>query len=293
MWDVAHNAFSAFLSVHVGYAFVALALYISSFFAVGFRWNLFLNAMGAHTRLIETTLANLTSIFVNNVTPASRLGGEACRIFLIQSRERVSYKTATLSSLYDRLSEIPPVGFLVVLSLPTLRQLVIDLDRYRPMAIGAIVLVLIAVIVYRKLPRLRKAWQKLIIQLSTKSISGKTFLLGVGTSTFIWLEDLLRLFVIATAFGIHLNISQLATLVVFTIFGGLAPTIGGLGVIEGSLVAGLVLFGVNLEIAIAITALERAISYVFGACVGGIAFLALGGKKIVKAKSLSPGGKHP
>jgi uncharacterized membrane protein YbhN (UPF0104 family) len=62
--------------------------------------------------------------------------------------------------------------------------------------------------------------------------------------------------------------------------GGLVPTIGGLGVVEGGLTAALCLFGVELDKALAITALERGISYILATGVGGLVLLYVGGGEL-------------
>ena len=56
---------------------------------------------------------------------------------------------------------------------------------------------------------------------------------------------MIRLMVVSAALGVRLTIAQGAALTVFSIVGGLVPTVGGLGAIEGSLVTGLLLFGVS------------------------------------------------
>jgi len=54
--------------------------------------------------------------------------------------------------------------------------------------------------------------------------------------------------------------------VVVGVLGGFVPTVGGLGAVEGALVATLVLFGVPLDTAIAMTTVERGISYGSARC---------------------------
>jgi uncharacterized membrane protein YbhN (UPF0104 family) len=91
----------------------------------------------------------------------------------------------------------------------------------------------------------------------------------------------LRLIVVSAAAGTSLSIGQGCALAVLTILGGLAPTIGSLGGIEGSLMAGLLLFGVPAPTATAITVIERAITYVFSTAAGAAALIAIGGWDLV------------
>ena len=55
-----------------------------------------------------------------------------------------------------------------------------------------------------------------------------------------------------------LSPTQIATLSMLAMLGGVVPAIAGLGPVEGGLVAGLMAFGVDLPTAAAVTALERA-----------------------------------
>ena len=111
-------------------------------------------------------------------------------------------------------------------------------------------------------------------------IDRKKFLIAIGLALLIWGQDILRLMIVAAAFHTSLTLSQVSALAVSSLLMAVVPSIGGLGVIEGGMTALLYLFGFNLETAIAITALERAISYVIATGIGAIAAAALGGIKL-------------
>lgn len=87
---------------------------------------------------------------------------------------------------------------------------------------------------------------------------------------------------ILVARALHVTLSpwQAIPLSMVALLGGLFPTIGGLGAVEGGLTAALCLFGVELDKAIAITALERGISYVLATSVGGLVLLLIGGGEL-------------
>jgi len=86
---------------------------------------------------------------------------------------------------------------------------------------------------------------------------------------------------------------MIATLSILTIIGGLLPSVGGLGPVEGSLVAGLVAFGVDLPTAAAITAAERLISYGFSTLSGAVVVASLGGRSLWNAARRRPASKDP
>jgi uncharacterized protein (TIRG00374 family) len=107
MRAVVYGAIDALRSVDPWYVAAALALYVLGVSAAGLRWRLILAALGHRVPVADALLTYLAGVFVNNVTPASRLGGEACRIAAIGLRSRVPVPAATVSAVYDRLSEVP------------------------------------------------------------------------------------------------------------------------------------------------------------------------------------------
>jgi undecaprenyl-diphosphatase len=124
------------------------------------------------------------------------------------------------------------------------------------------------------------AWQRDL----RSSTLGRREIAGVlGYSALIWTEDLLRMLAAGAAFDVALSIPQASALAVTAILGGFAPTVGGLGAVEGGLIGGLVLFGVPLETAIAVTTVERLASYGFSTVTGGLTVAALGGRTLLRA----------
>ena len=116
--------------------------------------------------------------------------------------------------------------------------------------------------------------------LATHHVSAGLFAAGVGYSSLLWLQDVLRLICVTLAFGVVLAPSQIATLSMLAMIGGAVPAIAGLGPVEGGLVAGLVAFGVDLPTAAAVTALERAISYGFSTSAGAVVIGVMGGRSM-------------
>ncbi len=233
--------------------------------------------------IADTALAHLAGIFAGNVTPASRVGGEACRIAAIGLRSRVALPVAAVASVYDRLSEVPPVAVLVLAAVPTL---VVAGARLRLGWVSVAVVtaaVTVAVFGCVRFVRRRPSWPGWRGQIAWGGVANGTMATAVGLSSIVWLQDVVRLMIVAAAFGVPLTVSQGATLSVLTIAGGMLPTMGGVGAIEGGLVAGLVMCGVGLETAAAITAVERTISYGLATLAGGSAFALIGGRRLWQA----------
>lgn len=279
MWETLKGALVHLGKVSPGYAAAAISLYALSLVIGGLRWQVILAGMGHKVRLRDTLLTNLASIFVNNITPG-RVGGEVFRVALLRQRAGLDVATLTVSLGYDRLADLVPVAVMIALSLPTLRQV---LQGARSVLVGAAVLALLLVLLFLALRRARSSaawlarWRE---RFSTFRVGRAAMTWAVLWSLCIWAMDLGRLLIVAAAFGVSINPLQAITLSVVAVLGGLLPTIGGLGAIEGGLTAALVLFGVRLEQALAITLLERAISYALATLAGGLTLLLLGGGKL-------------
>jgi uncharacterized membrane protein YbhN (UPF0104 family) len=274
------SVIDALRSVDPRYVAAALALYVLGVLVAAARWRLILAALGHRLPLSDVLLAYLAGIFVNNVTPASRLGGEACRIAAVGLHNRVPVAPATASSVYDRLAELPPVAALVLCGVPALASAGV---RVRDPLVAILIAAGVGVggyVAVRHLLRQTKRWKALRELVAGSRVDRGTAASAVACATVVWAQDVVRLMTVAAAFRVTLTVSQASVLAVLTIVGGLVPTVGGLGAIEGGLVGGLVLFGVAADTAAAITAIERSISYVFATGAGAVAFALVGGRTL-------------
>jgi uncharacterized membrane protein YbhN (UPF0104 family) len=280
IWRIVANSFDRLSTARPGYAAAAFLLYVVSLFLAGARWRGFLRAQGGEVGVMRATLATLGGIAAGNLTPAP--GGEACRIALVRLGGRATWREATIAAVWDRLSELPPILVLSAMSLVAVRHLA---SRSRGGLIGIGVSVAIVIVAFA-LWRLRRSgflsteWRE---PLTRDRVRLPLFLAGVGYSSALWLQDFLRLSCVTLAFGVALSTTQIATLCVLAMLGGVVPGVAGLGPVEGGLVAGLMAFGVDLPTAAAVTALERAISYGFSTSAGAVVIAILGGRSVWSA----------
>jgi glycosyltransferase 2 family protein len=279
IWQTVLAAAQRLTTARSPYVVAAVMLYLTSLWIVGARWQRFIGAVGGIIGLGRATLATLGGIAAGNLTPSSRLAGEACRITIGRLGGTVTWRQATVATLWDRLSEVPPIIVLAVMGAVALQKLS---SRTRSVvliaALGAVLIgVAIAFRIFRR-PEQRVALRR--GRLAFDVVGGRAFAAGVGYSSLLWLQDFLRLKCVALAFGVSLSPAQIAMLSIIAMLGGLAPTIGGLGAVEGGLVSGLVALGVDLPTAGAVTALERAISYGLSTAAGTVVIALVGGRSV-------------
>jgi len=261
------------------YAIAAVALYVTSVGIVGARWRSFVRMVGGAVGLWRATLATLAGIAAANLTPSSRLSGEACRIVIGRTGGSVTWRQATIATVWDRLSEVPPIAVLAIMAALAARHLASSTRSIvfaASLAVGMIGLA-IALRAIRKSDGRLQVWRD---KLALDTVSARAFCTGVGCSSLLWLQDFLRLRCAALAFGVALSPTQTAALSILAMLGGLAPTVGGLGAVEGGLMSGLMAFGVDFPTAAAVTALERAISFGLSTCAGLTVIALVGGRSL-------------
>lgn len=258
----------------------ALALHLTGLVITGERWRVVIAALGYRLSLLRTILINLAGIFVRNVTPTTGLGGDASRILLLKS-EGVPVAQATAAFAYVRLAEIPPIALVVLLAAPAIA------DRVRrsatSLAVAAAVLGGVAMVLW-----LRRRWlgaqiEALRARAGHLRIDRAAAASAVAYAALAQIETILRQIVVAAACGMTLTVQQSATVTAMSIVGGFVPTVGSVGAIDGSIVAGLMLFGADARTAVAITLIERLISYGFSTAAGAAALAVLGGRGVLRA----------
>ena len=277
IWHTVAHSVERLTTAQPGYAAAALALYVVSLFVAGARWRGFLRALGGETSILRATLATLGGIAAGNLTPAP--GGELCRIALVRLGGRATWQQATIAAVWDRLTEVPPILALSVMAAVAVRSLAAGRQTPAIVTAVAVVLALAALAIWR----LRRSGFALAVwreRLAIDRVGLPLFAAGVGYSSLLWLQDVLRLMCATLAFGIVLSPTKIATLSIVAMLGGLLPSLAGLGPVEGGLVAGLMAFGIDLPTAAAVTALERAISYGFSTATGAMVIALLGGRSV-------------
>lgn len=275
----------------IAHGALALLAYAVSVPAVAMRWRVVLQGVtGRRLPLGPLVLASLASSFVNNVTAGPT--GDVCRVVAVVRLRFASLSRATAAVVYERLSEVPAFALMVGAALVVfgrqpadfLRRLRTDAGVLMPV-IAVATAVTIAALLWSGRHAIARVWSRLRDRsgLTTIAIDRTTMVESAGWSIGVWALDATRVWLIAGIFHAQLSPAQAAALSAITIVAGLVPTVGGLGVTEGGLMVGLLAFGVPSSAAIAITAVERSISYGLATLAGAGALAMLGGRELWEA----------
>jgi len=120
----------------LGFVALALAVYIISVPLVALRWRTVLRGVtGRLAPIGSLVLATLASGFVNNMTPAARLGGEACRVITLVRLRLATMRQAAAAAAYERLMGVPAVAVIAAATLFVVGRM--SFETLRPMT-GAI-----------------------------------------------------------------------------------------------------------------------------------------------------------
>ena len=266
------------------YFLLAVATYYASVFLFALRWKYVLKGTGVDVPLGELFKANLAGLFVNNITPMSRGGGELLRMAWISKLQGVPMRISAVSVVYERILESIPV--MVMVALGFLYFTTSEAFALAPLAVGL-------ALIWLKWERFIELTLRLFrVNLSeeererivTLRKRGDVNLVGIGTSSLVWVLDVLRLKLITLAIGLNVSLPVLVLVSVINLILGIAAfTPGGIGVVEGGLVGALTYLGFPPATAVSIVLLERFISYVLGSVSGLLALLTSGGREAWRA----------
>ncbi|ASJ03563.1 hypothetical protein A3L09_10000 [Thermococcus profundus] len=270
--------------VSLPYFLLAIFVYYFSVLIYAIRWKLVLRGMGKDVPFFELVKSILASIFMNNITPMSRSGGEILRIAWISRRGGVPFGLSTMSVVYERILETVPVFVLFLVGMLYFSSMPGVLFVLGVVAVALIWIrwedfVRISLRVFKASVDEEEMEKILSLRRSHNITLG-----GILLSSSIWLLDVVRLKLITLAFGLHLSLPLIVVVSIANLLLGLvALTPGGVGIVEGGLVGTLTHFGLPITLAVSVTLVERFISYVLSTIVGFVVLLTSGGREVWRA----------
>jgi glycosyltransferase 2 family protein len=272
--------------IRIRYVILAFLVYLLSVYLFAVRWQQVLSCIGYTLKATDLFPILFGAIFVNNLTPANRTGGEPLRMFWANKRFGISYTDAFITILFERLVEAIPIILLLFYVLYLFPSLEIKfLPQKSILTLSSTYLLLLAVLatgilmwIFRErftafLKDIQQNWKKL----------NKSFIPALLLSSGVWILDIIRLQLIALALNLHLSLYIIAAVSVLYLLLGLLPiTPGGLGIVEGGLISLLLYFGLSLASSGSFVFLERFISFGLSSLIGFLYLFYYGGIEIWK-----------
>jgi uncharacterized membrane protein YbhN (UPF0104 family) len=268
-------------NVKLKYVIIAVALYLLSVYIFAERWKIVLNSLGYDLKTTQLFPVIFGAIPINNITPANRAGGEPLRMLWVKKDFGVKYSDAFISILFERSVEAIPVlvmmVYVIYTILPFIQNILPLLSNMAYLVAIPFVLAFLAYMLRHKIGNYIENSKKYCYKLKT------VFFPTLILSSSVWVLDIFRFKFITLSLDLQLPFKVIVLIsLLYMILGSIPLTAGGLGVVEGGLIAALSFFGISMATAAGIVAIERFISYILASLIGSIFLVQFGGLKFWK-----------
>ena len=283
-------------------------------FCWGLALRLVLSSMGVRIGIGQAFLTFAAAVFANNVTPFGQAGGEPVTAYVISSSSDAEYETglAAIASV-DTLHFVPTIGFAaigltyfagrmtfgrhLVLASVAVAVLAVAVPvfvyvgwRHRERVENVVVLLLspISRAAGRVFPNLsiptrvelRTRVQSFFDAIGRVATDGRGLAIALSLSALGWLGVMTSLWLGLYALGHTVSFAVVLVAVPVASIAGVTPLPGGLGALDGVLIALLVtLPGVSAAAAGAAVVLHRSVTYWLPVVLGGAATGVLTAKR--------------
>ncbi|MDR2829565.1 MAG: UPF0104 family protein [Methanobrevibacter sp.] len=274
------------------YVLAALIVQITSFFLFAIRWHIINKIANINIKSLKLVPMIIIGLAINNITPSGSAGGEPVKAYILSSKTNSPFESTFATTIADRALDTIPFLILAIITIFTLILFFPPNKEYIAIMVLAVILIttLFIVIIYTSMNKkfaektivlilkvVRKFYKKNHEELEKKiveSITGfqetmkimlkdKNILYkALPLSFFIWFSEIFRMYLVFLAFGSSINIFVIAEIFIISTLVGMIPLFpGGLGAVELMMMGLLTFAGVPNEISVAVTIIERGISY--------------------------------
>ncbi|WP_457751947.1 flippase-like domain-containing protein [Thermococcus sp.] len=307
------------------YFLLAILAYIAGILLWAFRWRVLLKSLNINAPFKVILGALFAGIFVNNVTPGARGGGEPVRMYYLSKRSNGEYGPVLATVMADRVLDLIPTIIMILISTVyvytlgswSLTLILLALDILLAVLIITSMAILlnegrtkrvsywIFNLLSRIMPKKTKKYEKKfihMIEVNVPKFQGgfkllmrdkKSFLLALSYSFMMWFLILLRSYYVFYSLNYQIRLLDVMVVQMVGIVIGLVSIIpGGAGLIETVNSAVYVLLGIDKEIAVTATLVERLISYWAPTFLGGVIMAHFGIKVTEEKKGLTGKGEN-
>lgn len=254
--------------MHLRYYVAGFALFYLSIVLRGVRWQLLLANLGLRKSMPDATRVLFLSWFVNCIVPAKL--GDLYRCHLVRRRHQFPAAETLGSVAVERIFDLVAAAGLMSLSGLVLFGRTVP-DYFWHLVAWSLLLtgVLVGTVIC-----LSRKGDRLEVYLPARWVapfrgfceglagSGKRIPLIVGMTALVWALEAARLFCTTRAVGLSIPTSAVIfAALAASLLTTLPITVAGLGVVEGAIVAMLLLLNVDQPTATFVALLDRSVSY--------------------------------
>lgn len=278
----------------IEYIVIAIAMQIFTYFLYTFRWKILNNLVDIDVGVIKLLPMVLVGLAVNNITPSGRGGGEPVRAYILAREENYPMEETFATVVADRALDTFPFVVLAVLTIIGMTFYfdfssdlwLLVLMILAVIAIVAILIILIYMCINPNFGKrvdgwiiglVRRFYKKNSEELENKihsAISGfqdtmrlvisdkKSLYYALPLSFIIWIFEILRVYFVFLAFGATVSPVVIGEVFILACLAGMIPLLpGGLGAVDGIMIAFYSAAGITPSISAAATIIERLISF--------------------------------
>ncbi|AAL80294.1 lysylphosphatidylglycerol synthetase family protein [Pyrococcus furiosus DSM 3638] len=303
-WAGIRETLTLLFSADLNYLGIAFLMYCLSVLVWAVRWRIFLEKANIKVPFIRILGGIFVGIFVNNLTPGARTGGEPVKAFYITRGmgKNESYPRVLATVMADRILDVIPVmAFMVVALLYALKLrenilvAVLAFSSLLIMLILAITLIFslkerYALVIIMKIVGIfkrifpKKLGDGEIVEAKVRSAirEFKETLLGIANkrkdviipllwSFLLWSLDILRTYFVFLSIGWRVSLVKVLLVKMASMAMAMISIVpGGIGVSEVVQSALFLVVGIEKSVAVSAILLDRLISFWFPTLIGGI-----------------------
>lgn len=273
---------------------MAFAAYFFGVLTWALRWHVLLRSLDVEVSFKDTFVALFVGILFNNLTPGARGGGEAVRMYYLKKRSSSTYGIVLATITADRILDLFPVVLMLLLSAVYaylwhyhgLFVLLIILNILLLSATGIFTVIItserrvrrtsyaIFNFLARLIPsRMKKYEEKFnrLIDVNVPHFTGglklvikdrEAFWVATGYSFLTWFFVILRNYFLFLSLHVNVSLVDIAVVQMIATAVGLVSVIpGGAGLIEATSAGLFVALGINREVAVTVSIVDRVISF--------------------------------
>ncbi|RLF92019.1 hypothetical protein DRN82_00945 [Thermococci archaeon] len=318
-WAGIRDTIGLMLQANLKYLALAVLMYCIAILSWSIRWGVFLRGANIRTSFIKVIEGVFVGIFLNNLTPGAKTGGEAVKALYIAKSSNGTYPKVFATVMADRILDIIPVAMLMLiafiysvvhgikvlvwvllLSLILLMLVVIITVVFSVKENYAMSLIMGIFRIFRRIfpSRLSNYEEKMESKIKGGIREFKSTLIGISKrkrdvvfstlwSFVLWLSDVLRTYFIFLSLGNRVSLLQVLLVKMASMALAMISVIpGGIGISETIQSALFLAVGVEKTVAVSATVLDRIISFWAPTFIGGV--LVLKRKDVLRLDKLSP-----
>jgi glycosyltransferase 2 family protein len=303
---------NALKMANIWYVVLAIIIQFAIYGLWTYRWSITTNSVDISVKKLHLFPMLMVGLAVNNLTPSARGGGEPVRAYILSKYSRAPLENSFATVIADRGLDMFPFILLAILTIVSL-VLFFNLSQWIVVAlISAVILIIIIFFMALYMSFNKKFAEKVsrrilgIIKRFSKrrhskienkvldAIGGfqdsmkamirdkKVLMYGIPLSFLIWFFEILRVYIVFSAFNVEVSLIIIAEVFIIASLIGMIPLLpGGLGAVDGMMIVFYSFAGIPPSISAGATVVERLISFWMTSIIG-VAMLPYFGSTVVE-----------